>query len=86
MSVRNELSDFEIEKFFGSLQELLVSSINNEYLFFDSAKFMSRRLDGYERTLNVLTLRIQLISDLHILLSLHPYACMNSHILFFFYK
>ena len=52
MSVRNELSDFEIEKFFGSLQELLVSSINNEYLSFDSAKFMSRRLlDGYERTL-----------------------------------
>ena len=78
MSVRNELSDFEIEEFFGSLQELLVSSINNEYLSFDSAEFMSRRFNGYERTLNVLTLRIQesapleeqLISDLHILLSL----------------
>ena len=92
MSVRNELSDFEIEEFFGSLHELLVSSISNEYLSFDSAEFMSRRFDGYERTLNVLALRIQesapleeqLISDLHILLSLHPYACMNSHILFFF--
>ena len=78
MSVRNELSDFEIEEFFGSLQELLVSSINNEYLSFDSAEFMLRRLDGYERTLKVFTLRIQesapleeqLISDLHILLSL----------------
>ena len=90
MSVRNELSDFEIEEFFGSLQELLVSSINNEYLSFDSAEFMSRRFDGYDRTLNeyVKDTRIsseeQLISDLHILLSLHPYACMNSHILFFF--
>ena len=52
MSVRNELSDFEIEEFFGSLQELLVSSINNEYLSFDSAEFMSRRFDGYDRTLN----------------------------------
>ena len=58
------------------LQDLLVSSINNEYLSFDSAEFMSRRFDGYERTLNVLTLRVQesapleeqLISDLHILL------------------
>ena len=58
MSVRNELSDFEIEEFCGSLKELLVSFINNEYLFFDSAEFMSRRFDGYERTLNVLTLRI----------------------------
>ena len=57
--MRNELSDFEIEEFFGSLQELLVSFINNEYLSFDSAQFISRRFDGYERTLNVLTLRIQ---------------------------
>ena len=60
------------------LSRIVVSSINNENLSFDSAEFMSRRLDGYERTLNVLTLKIQesapleeqLISDLHILLSL----------------
>ena len=57
MLVRNESSDFEIKEFFGSLPELLVSSINNDYLSFDSAEFMSRRFDGYERTLNVLTLK-----------------------------
>ena len=72
MSVKNELSDFEIEEFFGSLQELLVSSINNEYLSFDSAEFMSRRFDGYERTLNILTLRIQESAPLEEQLISHP--------------
>ena len=59
MAVRNQLSDYEIEEFFRSLQELLVSSlVNNNSMSFDSAEFLSRRLDGYERTLNVLSSRI----------------------------
>ena len=75
MSVRNQLTDYELEEFFRSLQDLLVLSLNAS-LSFDSAEFLSRRLDGFERTLSVLSSRlrvsywseVQLLSDLDTLL------------------
>ena len=75
MSVRNQLTQYELEKFFRSLQDLLVISLNPS-LSFDSAEFLSRRLDGFERTLSVLSSRlrvscwseVQLLSDLDTLL------------------
>ena len=76
MSVRNQLTHYELEEFFRSLQDLLVLWLNPN-LSFDFAEFFSRRLDGFERTLNVLssTLRVsyswfevQLLSDLDTLL------------------
>ena len=65
-----------MEEFFRSLQDLLVLSLNPS-LSFDSAEFLSRRLDGrFERTLSVLSSRlrvshwseVQLLSDLDTLL------------------
>ena len=47
MSVRNQLTHYELEEFFRSLQDLLVLSLNPS-LSFDSAEFLSRRLDGFE--------------------------------------
>ena len=74
MSVRNQLTDYELEEFFRSLQDLVLSL--NASLSFDSAEFLSRRLDGFERTLSVLSSRlyisywseVQLLSDLDTLL------------------
>ena len=42
MSVRNQLTHYELEEFFRSLQDLLVLSLNAS-LSFDSAEFLSRR-------------------------------------------
>ena len=75
MSVRNQVTDYELGEFFRSLQDLLVLSLNAN-LSFDSAEFLSRRLDGFERTLSVLSSRlrvsyrseVQLLSDLDTLL------------------
>ena len=58
MSVRNQLTHYELEEFFRSLQGLLVLSLNPS-LSFDSAEFLSRRLDGFERTLSVLSSRLR---------------------------
>ena len=77
MSVRNQLTHYELEEFFRSLQDLLVLSLNASLsLSFDSAEFLSQRLDGFERTLSVLSSRlrvsywseVQLLSDLDTLL------------------
>ena len=76
MSVRNQLSDYELREFLRSLQDLLALSLGAN-LSFDSAEFLSRRLaDGFERALSVLSSRVhvshpserQLLSDLDILL------------------
>ena len=75
MSVRNQLSDYELREFFRSLQDLLALSLDAN-LSFDSAEFLSRRFDGFERALSVLSWRVhvshpserQLLSDLDILL------------------
>ena len=75
MSVRNQRTHYELEEFFRSLQDLLVLSLNPG-LSLDSAEFLSRRLDGFERTLSVLSSRlrvsywseVQLLSDLYTLL------------------
>ena len=58
MSVRNQLTHYELEEFFCSLQDLLVLSLNPS-LSFDSAEFFSRRLDCFERTLSVLSSRLR---------------------------
>ena len=58
MSVRNQLTHYELEEFCRSLQDLLVLSLNPS-LSFDCAEFLSRRLDGrFERTLSVLSSRL----------------------------
>ncbi len=57
-TLRSQLDDFQIEEFFHGLLTLLQSSFN-ENLSFDSAEFLARRLDGYERNLNVLISRLQ---------------------------
>ena len=77
MSVRNQLTHYELEEFFRSLQDLLVLSLNPS-LSFDSAEFLSWRLDGFKRTLSILSSRlpvhvsywseVQLLSDLDTLL------------------
>ena len=70
MSVRNQLTHFELEEFFRSLQDLLVLSLNPG-LPFDSAEFLSRRLDGFERTLSVLSSRVSYRSEVQLLSNLH---------------
>ena len=76
MSVRNQLTHYELKKLFRYLQDLLVPSLNPS-LSFNSAEFLSRRLNGrFERTLSVLSPRlrvsywseVQLLSDLDTLL------------------
>ena len=57
-AVRSQFNEFEIEEFFRSLQVLLVSSLNVD-VSFDTAEFLSRRLDGYERNLSVLFSRLR---------------------------
>ena len=54
----NQLTRYELEEFFRSLQDLLVLSLHPS-LSFDSAEFLSRRLDGFERTLSVLSTRLR---------------------------
>ena len=57
-AIRSQLNDFQIEEFFNGLLTALQASLN-EHLSFDSAEFLARRLDGYERNLNVLLSRLQ---------------------------
>ena len=54
----SQLNDFEIEEFFFFFLKLLVSSLNVD-VSFDTAEFLSRRLDGYERNLSVLFARVR---------------------------
>jgi hypothetical protein len=54
--VRSQLNVFEIEEFFRSLQ---TSSFNNK-ISYDSAEYLSRRLDVYERNINILLTRLSL--------------------------
>ena len=79
MANRNQLRYFQVEEFFRSLQNILILSFENtQGASFDSAKFQTRRLDVFERTLNVLLQRIreaypaenQLLSDLALLLQM----------------
>ncbi len=73
---RNRLRDFQIQEFFRSLENILVSSYDDTQASFDSAEFRTRRLDELERTLTVLLWRIseayagehQLLADLTALL------------------
>ena len=74
--MRNQLTHYELEELFRSLQDLLVLSLKPS-LSFDFAEFLSRRLDDFERTLSVLSSRlrvsfswseVQLLSDLDTLL------------------
>ena len=69
MSVRNQLTHYELEEFFRSLQDLLVLSLNPG-LSLDSAEFLSRRLDGFERTLSVLSSRVSYRSEVQLLSNL----------------
>ena len=55
--VRSQLGQFEIEEFFPSLQTLLSSSFNSN-ISYDSAEYLSRRLDVYERNINILLARL----------------------------
>ena len=72
--MRNQLTDYELEQFLHALRDLLALSLEAN-LSFDSAKF-SRRLDGFKRTLSVLSsslrvcfpTQVQLLSDLNTLL------------------
>ena len=76
-AVRSQLTDFEIEEFFRSLQGQLISSLNPN-ISLDTAEFLCRRLDGYERNLNVLYTRLreslprqeEMLTDLHNLKSI----------------
>jgi transposase-like protein len=70
--VRSQINDFEIEEFFCSSQTLLSSSFNNN-ISYDSAEYLSCRLDVYERNINILLARLsesypleqQLLADMH---------------------
>jgi len=55
---RNRNYDYELGEFFRSLQDLLALSLDAN-LSFDSAEFLSRRLDGFERTFSVLSSRVR---------------------------
>ena len=57
-TVRSQISEFEIEEFFRSLEALLSNSLHDN-ISFDTAKFLYRRLDGYERNISVLLARLQ---------------------------
>ena len=71
----NQLTHYELEEFFRSLQDLLSVLSLNPNLSFGSAEFLSRRLNGFERTLSVLSSRLRvsywskaLLSDLDTLI------------------
>ena len=58
-TVRSQISEFEIEQFFHSLQALLGNSLHDNNISFDTAEFLYRRLDGYERNISVLLARLK---------------------------
>ena len=58
-TVRSQISEFEIEHFFHSLQALLGNSLHDNNISFDTAEFLYRRLDGYERNISVLLARLK---------------------------
>ena len=58
-TVRSQISEFEIEQFFYSLQALLGNSLHDNNISFDTAEFLYRRLDGYERNISVLLARLR---------------------------
>ena len=76
-TVRSQINEFEIEEFFRSLTTMLTSSFNDN-VSFDSAEYISRRLDLYERNLSLLFARlseshhleVQLLSDMRSLLEI----------------
>ena len=49
-TVRSQISEFDFKQFFHSLQVLLINSLHDD-LSFDTAEFLFRRLDGYERNI-----------------------------------
>ena len=57
-TVRSQISEFDIEQFIHSLQALLINSFHDD-LSFDTAEFLFRRLDGYERNISVLLARLR---------------------------
>ena len=76
-TVRSQINEFEIEEFFRSLTTMLTSSFSDN-VSFDSAEYISRRLDLYERNLSLLFARlseshyleVQLLSDMRSLLEI----------------
>lgn len=78
MAEGNRLRDFQVQEFFRSLENILLSSYDGTQASFDSAEFRTRRLDELERTLSVLLRRIfqaypgeyQLLADLTTLLNI----------------
>ena len=56
--VRSQLSEFDIDEYFRSLEALLSSSLNDN-LIFDTAEYLSRRLDGRKRNISVLFTRLR---------------------------
>ena len=57
-TVRSQISEFEIEEFFRSLEALLSNSLHDN-ISFDTAEFLYRRLDGFERNISVLLARLR---------------------------
>ena len=57
-TVRSQISEFEIEEFFRSLEALLSNSLHNN-ISFDTAAFLYHRLDGYEKNISVLLVRLR---------------------------
>ena len=76
-TARSQINEFEIEEFFRSLEALLSNSLHDN-ISFDTAEFLYRRLDGYERNISVLLARLresfpaeeQLLEDLGNLLEI----------------
>ena len=74
----NRLRDFQVQELFRSLENILLSSYDDNQASFNSAEFRTRRLDELERTLSVLLWRIsqaypgehQLLADLTTLLNI----------------
>ena len=74
----NRLRDFQVQEFFHLLENVLLSSYDDNQASFDSAEFRTRGLDELERTLSVLLRRIsqaypgehQLLADLTTLLNI----------------
>ena len=86
-TVRSQISEFEIEEFFRSLEALLSNLLHNN-ISFDMAAFLYRRFDGYERNISVLLARLresfpaeeQLLEDLGNLLEIvrHQRECCET--------
>ena len=58
-TVRSQISEFEIEQFIHSQRALLGNSLHDNNISFDTAEFLHRRLDGYERNISVLLARLR---------------------------